>query len=215
MLSKSQIAAIRKDYQLRSLTEGEVSDDPILQFTSWWDEALNSEVLEANAMTLATATKNGIPSARTVLLKGYDENGFIFFTNYESKKGKELINNPHASLLFFWKELERQVRIEGAVSKISEHESDTYFTSRPFESKIGTWSSPQSSVINSRQVLEENMQLYKDKYADGNVPRPPHWGGFILKPVLIEFWQGRLGRLHDRIQYKLSGNSWVIERLAP
>ena len=189
--------------------------NPISQFSVWWEEAVNSEVLEANAMTLATATKSGIPSARTILLKGYDEKGFIFFTNYNSKKGKELIDNPNASLLFFWKELERQVRIEGTVTKISEEDSDTYFVSRPYESKIGTWSSPQSDVINGRQVLEDNLQRYKDKFTDENVPRPPHWGGFILNPVLIEFWQGRPGRLHDRIQYRLAGNSWIIERLAP
>ena len=210
------IADIRKDYKLRSLDEADVAIKPIEQFTLWWDEAINSGIDDVNAMTLATASKNGHPCARIVLLKGYDERGFVFFTNYNSHKGKELEDNPQAALVFFWKELERQVRIEGIVAKIPDAESDTYFESRPAGSRIGAWASPQSETIAEREILENNFLHYEKKFGDGSIPRPPHWGGYIVKPKLVEFWQGRSSRLHDRIQYTIQPDtSWKVERLAP
>ncbi len=210
------IADIRREYKLESLNEGDVAVEPFQQFTSWWDEAIKSEIDEVNAMTLATSTKDGIPSARIVLLKGYDERGFIFFTNYESDKGKELSANPHAALVFFWKELERQVRIEGLVERVSAEESDAYYQSRPAGSRIGAWASPQSEVISDRQIIEKNVLAYGKKFGTGVIPRPEHWGGYIVKPIAIEFWQGRSSRLHDRILYTISDNgNWKKERLAP
>jgi len=210
------IADIRREYKLESLNEGDVAVEPFQQFTSWWDEAIKSEIDEVNAMTLATSTKDGIPSARIVLLKGYDERGFIFFTNYESDKGKELSANPHAALVFFWKELERQVRIEGLVERVSAEESDAYYQSRPAGSRIGAWASPQSEVISDRQIIEKNVLAYGEKFGTGVIPRPEHWGGYIVKPIAIEFWQGRSSRLHDRILYTISDNgNWKKERLAP
>lgn len=201
---------------LQKLNEKDLSADPIVQFGSWWDEAIKSEIHDINAMTLATASKEGIPSARIVLLKGYDSKGFVFFTNYESEKGKELEMNPQAALCFYWKELERQIRIEGRVSKISTEDSDVYFQSRPLSSRIGAWASSQSSVIENRQVIEQNLMEYENKFGTDFVPRPSHWGGFIVKPIMIEFWQGRSSRLHDRIRYSLQNSqSWVMERLAP
>ena len=211
------IADIRKDYKLRSLDESDVAGNPIDQFTRWWDEAIKSNIDEVNAMTLATATKSGMPSARIVLLKGYDANGFIFFTNYESQKGKELAENPQVALVFFWKELERQVRIDGIIEKVTATESDAYFQSRPAGSRIGAWASPQSKVISGRDVIENNYRVFEEKFPDQEaIPRPPHWGGYIVKPHTIEFWQGRSSRMHDRIQYKMeAGNQWTIQRLAP
>jgi pyridoxamine 5'-phosphate oxidase len=209
------IADIRKDYKLQTLLEADVAQDPIVQFGKWWDEAVKSEIDEVNAMTLATADKNNIPSARIVLLKGYDKNGFVFFTNYQSHKGEQLLQNPNACLVFFWKELERQIRITGTVEKIRSVESDAYFSSRPAGSRIGAWASPQSSVIANRTVIEEKLKDFEQQFGDNNIPRPPHWGGYIVKPVQMEFWQGRTSRLHDRMQYTLQEGSWVIERLAP
>ncbi len=209
------IADIRKDYKLQTLLETDVASDPFIQFGKWWDEAINSAIDEVNAMTLATADKNNIPSARIVLLKGCDKNGFVFFTNYQSHKGEQLLQNPNACLVFFWKELERQIRITGTVEKISTADSDAYFTSRPAGSRIGAWASPQSSVIVNRTVIEEKLKDLEQQFGDNNIPRPPHWGGYIVKPTQIEFWQGRPSRLHDRIQYTLQEGSWVIERLAP
>jgi pyridoxamine 5'-phosphate oxidase len=211
----SNISAIRKEYMLRSLSENEVKQDPFSQFIMWWEEAINSNIDEVNAMTLATVNENGLPTARIVLLKGYNENGFVFYTNYESNKGKALSVNPHAATVFFWKELERQIRIEGSVEKISEAESEAYFASRPLESKIGAWSSPQSKVITSREVLESNFKKYEFEFADHKISKPPFWGGYILKPIKMEFWQGRPGRLHDRIEYNREGERWNIVRLAP
>ena len=208
------IADIRKDYKLQSLDETDVARNPTEQFTKWWNEAINSNIDEVNAMTLATVNKNGLPSARIVLLKGYDENGFVFFTNYLSDKGKELAHNPNAALVFFWKELERQVRIEGTVEKVSNEESDEYFASRPAGSRIGAWASHQSAVIEYRQVIEQNVKKYTEIFGD-EIPRPDNWGGYRVKPVLMEFWQGRSSRLHDRIQYRKENEQWIMERLAP
>jgi len=209
------IADIRNDYRLNSLDEKDVAANPVEQFTHWWSDALNSEIYEPNAMTLATATKDGKPSARIVLLKGFNEKGFVFYTNYQSHKGKELAENPNAALVFFWKEIERQIRIEGVVEKISAEESDAYFFSRPEGSRIGAWASPQSKIITNRQLLEANVERLIKEFQQ-NIPRPDHWGGYRLMPSLIEFWQGRTNRLHDRFQYtKISQEKWKIERLAP
>ena len=210
------IAAIRRDYQMQSLLEKDVDYNPFNQFNAWWDDVLKSELDEVNAMTLATASATGIPSARIVLLKSVSEEGFVFFTNYNSNKGKELEENPNACLVFFWKELERQIRITGKVKKVSAAESDEYFLSRPEGSRIGAWASPQSQVIASREIIEENTAKYEAEFAAGNIIRPPHWGGYIVMPEAFEFWQGRPNRLHDRIQYTIikEGN-WRIERLAP
>ena len=210
------IADIRRDYILESLTEADVAANAFDQFSNWWNEAIKSNIDEVNAMTLATATPEGIPSARIVLLKGYDKNGFVFFTNYESHKGQQLAANPHASLLFFWKELERQVRIDGIVTKVSKEESELYYQSRPTGSRIGAWASPQSQVIEDRKVIENNFLEFEKKFGTHHIPRPEHWGGYVLAPTTIEFWQGRSSRLHDRLRYQLQSNSeWMIERLAP
>ncbi len=210
------IADIRKDYQLQRLLEREVANNPFEQFNRWWDDAIKSELDEVNAMTLATASASGIPSARIVLLKSATADGFVFFTNYNSHKGKELEENPFACLVFFWKELERQIRITGTIEKISAEESDEYFYSRPEGSRIGAWASPQSSIISSRETIEINIAKYEQEFTGITITRPPHWGGYIVIPTVIEFWQGRPSRLHDRIQYtKLQDASWKIDRLAP
>lgn len=210
-----KIADIRKDYKLQSLNETELAAGAMDQFGIWWNEAIKSDIDEVNAMTLATCDKNLIPHARIVLLKDFDENGFVFFTNYNSHKANEIAENHNAALLFFWKELERQVRIEGLIEKIAENESDEYFQSRPVGSRIGAWASPQSSVIPSREVLDENTQKWLDAFGD-NIPRPAHWGGYCLIPRTIEFWQGRSSRLHDRFLYtRANSSNWRIERLAP
>ena len=209
------IQTLRKEYTKTELDISVVNPSPIVQFKSWFEEALESKVNEANAMVLSTVTPDLKPSARVVLLKGFDDAGFSFYTNYESKKGKQLAQNPFASLTFFWPELERQVRIEGVVAKVSAQDSDDYFAVRPKGSQIGAWASPQSMVIPSRDILIHNQQTLEEKYANKTVDRPQHWGGYILKPSLIEFWQGRHSRLHDRICYELSGENWKIERLAP
>lgn len=209
------IADIRTDYKLRSLNESDVNANPFAQFTNWWNEAIASSIDEVNAMTLATVSPEGRPSARIVLLKGFDENGFVFFTNYESRKGKEISDNPHAALVFFWKELERQVRIEGGIEKVSSDESDAYYHSRPTGSQIGAWASPQSEVIDNREILEHNYSELQKKFGNQEVPRPGFWGGYVLRPSMIEFWQGRSSRLHDRIEYRLENGNWKIVRLAP
>lgn len=213
-MSKS-IADIRKDYMLASFDESDTAQNPFDQFTHWWNDAVQSNIDEVNAMTLATVTPHGTPSARIVLLKGYDKTGFVFFTNYLSDKGKELANNPTAALVFFWKELERQVRIEGTVEKVSNQENDAYFNSRPAGSKIGAWASHQSAVIEYRQVIEQNVHKYTEIFGTEDIPRPDHWGGYKVIPNLMEFWQGRSSRLHDRIQYRKTENVWVRERLSP
>jgi pyridoxamine 5'-phosphate oxidase len=212
----SSIADIRKDYQLQSLLEKDIEKNPINQFSTWWNQAIESQIDEVNAMTLATVDANHKPSARIVLLKEFDENGFVFFTNYNSKKGLDMLSNKNVALVFFWKELERQVRIEGKVEKVSGDISDTYFNSRPEMSRIGAWASPQSTVIPSRETLETNFQQYQTEFEKKEINRPQHWGGYIVKPELIEFWQGRSSRLHDRIVYGKDGdNEWKINRLAP
>ncbi len=206
---------IRKDYSRQTLDEKDLAQDAIEQFSRWWNDAMKSEVIEVNAMTLATATNDGMPHARIVLLKGFDDNGFVFFTNYESHKGKELAENNKAALVFFWKELERQVRIEGTVKKINAAESNKYFQSRPAGSRIGAWASPQSKSIESRELLEENVKKFTEQFGE-NIPRPANWGGYVVSPASIEFWQGRSNRLHDRILYSKTVNeNWKIERLAP
>lgn len=210
------IADLRKDYASESLMEFHVESDPIKQFDKWWQEALKSEIPEPNAMTLATASTDGMPSARIVLLKGYDEQGFVFYTNYKSFKAMQLEENPKACLVFFWKELERQVRITGLVKRTSPQLSDEYFLSRPVESQIGAWTSPQSQVIESRDWLDERYLHLTAEYKNVKLHRPPHWGGYVVQPIIVEFWQGRPSRLHDRLQYTINENGvWKIERLAP
>lgn len=210
------IAGIRTNYSQQSLSESDIDPNAIAQFAKWWQEAVDSKIDEVNAMTLATASPDGIPSARIVLLKGFSQEGFVFFTNYNSYKGKQLAENPKACLVFFWKELERQVRITGIIKKVSAAESDEYFHSRPLGSQIGASVSPQSSIIESREWLEQRYAEKEKAAADGKVERPSHWGGYVLTPVLIEFWQGRPSRLHDRFEYSLQENgSWKAERLAP
>ncbi|MFO8021771.1 MAG: pyridoxamine 5'-phosphate oxidase [Perlabentimonas sp.] len=214
-MSKKKISELRRDYNLKKLTESEISPNPIEQFSHWMLEAISSDCMEPNAMTLSTSTFDGKPSARMVLLKDYDKGGFTFFTNYESKKGVQLLQNPYAALTFFWPELERQVRIEGVVSKVNELTSDRYFYSRPEKSKIGAWASPQSKVIPNRKYLDNLKSDFQEEFTGKNISRPPNWGGYILEPTLLEFWQGRPSRFHDRIQYTLQNNEWIIERLAP
>ena len=210
------IADLRKDYSSKSLLEADVELNPIDQFQKWWSEAVNSQIDEVNAMTVATASSDGMPAARILLLKGFDQNGFVFFTNYKSYKGMHLQENPKACLVFFWKELERQVRITGLVKKISEKESDDYFYSRPKGSQIGAWASPQSQVVENRDWLDNRFLQLTEEYKTKELKRPPYWGGYVVTPVIVEFWQGRPSRLHDRIQYTLEeGGSWKIERLSP
>jgi pyridoxamine 5'-phosphate oxidase len=212
----ASIADLRREYASRALTESEAHADPIQQFSLWFGEALKSELLDTNAMTLATASRDGRPSARIVLLKGFDEAGFVFFTNYESAKARDLDDNPRASLLMFWAVLERQVRITGHVSKTSADESEKYFQSRPFESQIGAWASAQSRAVSDRAGLEARYAELAAKYASGAVPLPPFWGGYRVRPESIEFWQGRKSRLHDRLVYtRQDGGTWSRSRLAP
>jgi pyridoxamine 5'-phosphate oxidase len=209
-------ADLRREYASHSLLEAEVAKNPIEQFKRWWLQANETEIVEPNAMTLATASTDGMPSARVVLLKGYDSAGFVFFTNYNSYKSLQLLENPKACLVFFWKELERQVRITGLVEKISDEENDDYFNSRPVGSRIGAHASPQSQVIESREWLDANYKQLASTLDADHIKRPVHWGGYRVKPVIIEFWQGRPSRLHDRLQYTLEDSGlWKIERLAP
>lgn len=213
MMNKS-IADIRKDYTLKTLDEADVLKNPFQQFETWWNEALESNIEEVNAMTLSTVNNENKPTSRTVLLKGFDTEGFSFFTNYNSAKGQGINKNINVSLCFYWKELQRQVRIEGEAKKLSDQENDEYFNSRPLGSKIGAWASPQSQVIKSRTVLDENENRIQKEFGE-NVKRPIHWGGYKIIPCYFEFWQGRASRLHDRIAFTLENNNWKIERLAP
>jgi len=210
------LANLRREYMQHGLRESDCAADPVQQFRHWMDQALAAETPEATAVTLATCTADGRPSARIVLLKGIDERGFVFFTNYDSRKGKELADNPRAAIVCFWVELERQIRVEGTVEKITPEESDAYHRARPRGSQLGAWTSYQSEVIAGRQVLEDRLRELEGRFGTDEVPRPPHWGGFRLLPEIIEFWQGRPNRLHDRIRYRrLSSGQWLMERLAP
>jgi len=211
----TNIADLRKSYERTELDENASQTQPIKQFELWFHEALNAQISEPNAMTLATVGENGLPSTRIVLIKGFDERGIVWYTNYQSRKGRELAAHPFAALQFHWVELERVVRIEGRVEKVSEEESDAYYRSRPLDSRIGAWASPQSEVISSRATLVANAAKFAATYML-NPPRPPHWGGFRLMPDMWEFWQGRKSRLHDRLRYRFTEDgAWVRERLAP
>lgn len=210
------IADLRQEYSSQVLLEENVAPDPISQFQIWWQQVIESEITEPNAMTLATASADGVPSARIVLLKGFDKEGFVFYTNYKSYKAMQIAENPKACLVFHWKELERQVRIIGLVKPVAQAESDAYFQSRPEGSRIGAWASPQSKVIESRAWMDRRYQELVQQMTGTHIERPPHWGGYAVKPVVMEFWQGRPSRLHDRIQYTLQDDGrWKIERLAP
>lgn len=206
---------IRRDFTLKTLDESDVLSDPMDMFEQWLNEAIIAKALEPNAMNLATATPDGKPSSRMILLKQIKPQGFVFFTNYDSKKAYQITLNKYCALTFVWNELERQVRIEGIVEKTSDAESDSYFEVRPVKSKLGAWASPQSRAIPDRKYLEELIKEYESKFKDKNIVRPQNWGGYIVKPYLIEFWQGRSNRLHDRIQYVLEDGAWEVERLAP
>jgi pyridoxamine 5'-phosphate oxidase len=209
------LAALRQEYSQHELSRASVAVDPFVQFAAWFDEAVASEIFEPNAMHLGTASLDGVPSGRTVLLKGFDAAGFTFFTNYNSRKGRELAANPNCYLHFFWQELERQVVIHGTAARVSARESDDYFAVRPYQSQIGALASEQSSIIESREVLERRFEDLSAKFPEGGVPRPEHWGGFTVTPTGFEFWQGRRSRLHDRIRYVLSEGTWKIDRLSP
>jgi pyridoxamine 5'-phosphate oxidase len=212
---QKSVAELRKEYTQGGLSEDEAGNDPIALFRAWFDAALAAELPEPNAFTLATATPDGHPSARIVLLKGFDERGFTFFTNYNSRKGREIAANPAVALVFLWHEFERQVRIEGFATPVTPEESDEYFRIRPLGSRLGAWASPQSAVISSREFLETQHAELLARYPDGQVPRPPHWGGYRVAPEVIEFWQGRPSRLHDRIRFRKAESGWIRERLAP
>jgi pyridoxamine 5'-phosphate oxidase len=215
-MNQEELQNLRQDYSSASLSETTISSNPVKQFESWFNEAVAANALEPNAMTLATATTDGRPSARIVLLKGFDDNGFAFYTNYLSRKGKEITKNPLGAITFFWGELERQVRIEGNIEKLSKEQSERYFHSRPKLSQIGAVASPQSQEIADRGALEQKMAQLEAEYADKDIPKPSFWGGYILKPRLIEFWQGRQSRLHDRIVFKkIDNKNWKKARLAP
>jgi pyridoxamine 5'-phosphate oxidase len=204
-----------RDYGVGSLREQDCHPDPIVQFGVWFEQVVKAGTTDPNAMTLATATLDGKPSARVLLLRGFDDRGFVFFTNYESRKSRELAANSSAAMVFFWAEPERQVRVEGVVSKISAAESDQYHRTRPRGSQMGAWCSFQSEVVDGREVLENRLRELEEKFRDREVPRPPNWGGYRLKPAMIEFWQGRPNRLHDRIRYRLVDGNWIMERVSP
>ncbi len=215
-LDQNAVAALRREYMVQGLSESDVDPDPLRQFQRWFDAALAANLLEPNAMTLATATPDGRPSARMVLLKGFDQRGFVWYTNYESRKGGELAANPCAALVFFWVELSRQIRIEGRVTLVTPEESDAYFQSRPRGSQIGAAASHQSQVLPGREPLEQRAAELEAEFEGRPVPRPPGWGGYRLAPIVIEFWQGRPDRLHDRLRYRrLEEGGWQIERLSP
>ncbi len=214
-MDKVELQKLREEYSLSSLDESDVLQNPIEQFKQWIQEALKAGVPEPNAMNLATVDKDGKPHSRIVLLKGFDEKGFVFFTNYASDKGREIEANPNVSLCFFWIELERQVRIDGVAKKISKEESEAYFKSRPHKSQIGALASNQSEVVENRLFLEQKFEKLEAKFTEGEVPMPETWGGYVIKPSALEFWQGRRSRLHDRIKYEWKADNWIIKRLSP
>ena len=214
-MKDGEIAAMRQDYTIGELLESSASPEPWELFSSWFEIARNTKILEPNAMILSTVTQDGQPTSRVVLLKDFDQSGLVFFTNYLSQKGEQLAYNPRASILFWWEPLERQIRIEGEVVKIDEEESDMYFKSRPYGSRLGAWVSEQSQKIVDRTVLEKRQIEFEKKFAEGNVPRPDHWGGYRLTPNKFEFWQGRSNRLHDRLLYQMQQEAWTRARLAP
>ena len=209
------LADLRRDYSLAGFLEKDAAKDPFRQFEKWFQEAEAAKIPEPNAMVCSLATRDGRPSSRVVLLKAIDGRGFVFYTNYESRKGRELAENPRASLLFPWISLERQVIAEGPVTRVTREESDAYFHSRPRLSQLSAWASQQSSIVQSRAPLEEAMKQLEQKYAGQEIPLPPNWGGYRIAPETVEFWQGRRSRLHDRLRYRREKNEWVIERLAP
>ena len=210
------ISGIRREHALRGLSEAEADPDPFRQFDAWLDDVFKANLPDPNAMTLATIGADGQPAARIVLLKGFSRDGFVFHTNYESRKGRELAENPYAAACFWWSELDRQVRIEGTAERLSDEESDAYFETRPRESQLAAWTSKQSRTLKDRRELEQRFTDVTSRYKDKSVPRPPHWGGFRIRPTVIEFWQGRQQRLHDRLRYRLDDEgNWVLERLSP
>lgn len=212
----SAISSLRKEYAQRGLRRADLDRDPITQFSRWFADALAADIADVNAMTLATATRDGTPSSRIVLLKSFDADGFVFFTNYESRKSRELAENPRVALTFYWVALERQIGIQGSVEKTTRAESEEYFKSRPLGSRLGAWASAQSAPIASRDELERQLAILTEKYGDGEIPLPPNWGGFRVRPHRLEFWQGRPNRLHDRFSYERSGEgAWTIQRLSP
>ena len=208
-------SSLRREYTRAGLHETDMDPDPIVQFQRWFGNVINANLHEPNAMILATATSEGLPSARTVLLKGYDERGFVFYTNYEGRKARELDANPACALLFYWGELERQVRIEGRAGRLPGRESDAYFATRPRGSRLGAWASEQSRTVEDRSILEERVHALEAEYEEREISRPPFWGGYRVEPDSIEFWQGRENRLHDRLVYRSSGGGWKMERLQP
>jgi pyridoxamine 5'-phosphate oxidase len=212
---RSDLASLRAEYQLAGLDESDLAPDPFTMFGRWFDAARGAGVLEPNAMVLSTVAADGVPSARTVLLKGLTAHGFVFFTNYRSRKAVELAANPHCSLLFGWYELQRQVRVEGSASQIPRADTDAYFASRPRDSQLGAWASAQSTVVGSRAELEAAYAEAEARFAGVDVPAPPHWGGYLVSPERVEFWQGRRSRMHDRLAYRREGSTWRTERLAP
>jgi pyridoxamine 5'-phosphate oxidase len=209
------LASLRAEYQLAGLDESDLAADPFTMFRSWFDAVRAAGVLEPNAMVLSTVSGGGQPSARTVLLKGLTDDGFVFFTNYESRKAGDLDANPHCCLLFGWYQLQRQVRVEGTAARIARSETEAYFASRPRDSQLGAWASRQSSVVGSRSDLDTAYAEAEARFAGSNVPAPPHWGGFLVRPHRVEFWQGRTSRMHDRLAYRREDTRWVVERLAP
>lgn len=209
------LADLRRDYALAALDRTDVDPDPIVQFTRWFEDARRADILEPNAMTLATCSTDGMPSARIVLLKDVSPHGFTFYTDYRSQKGEELAANPRAALVFLWKEIERQVRITGRVERVAREESEAYYRSRPEGSRIGAWASQQSSVLETRATLEEAVATAAARFAHGDIPLPPHWGGYRVVPDALEFWQGRQSRLHDRLRYRAADSGWALERLSP